>query len=60
MKYTIIIELDENRETCLGCPFCGFDDYCKLQTDGEYEPDTSWDKQLSACPLCPLEEYKKE
>lgn len=47
-KYKVIIELDENRDTCLDCPFCQSDDACALQIT---ESADSWATQLSQCPL---------
>ena len=54
MKYKVIFELDENRKTCLDCPFLDGSDYCNLQDiDVNYEYNDSWDTMLSRCPLIP-------
>jgi len=51
-KYKFIIELNENRTTCFGCPLCGSDDYCKLQDeDFCFINSDTWDAQLKNCPL---------
>ena len=47
-KYKIIIELDENRKSCLKCPFCDPNDICVLQ---DLDFCDSWDEQLKTCPL---------
>ena len=52
VKYKVIIELDENRVTCLRCPFCDPNDICVLQ---DLDFCDSWDEQLKTCPLEKIE-----
>jgi hypothetical protein len=55
MKYKAIIELDEDRNTCMECPFCDADDNCELQDLGNTE---TWSEQLVSCPLESVKEIK--
>jgi len=48
-RYKLIIELEENRKTCVHCPLCDHDSNCILQSNSE-EFDT-WCQQLKLCPL---------
>jgi len=57
MKYKVIIDLDENRKTCLDCPFLDSDDCCKLQDeDTNFLYNDSWESLLSRCPLEKIDE----
>ena len=51
MKYKVVIELDENRKSCINCPLLTPDDYCALQEESDND---SWDTLLSGCPLEPV------
>lgn len=56
-KYMAIVELDENRKTCIECPLCNCDDYCSLQDEDICFSYDSWEQQLTNCPL---EEIKNQ
>ena len=56
MKYIAEIELDENRDTCIGCPILGADDFCKLLDEDDcFINNDTWEWQLANCPLRPMQ-----
>jgi len=60
MKYSVSIELDENRETCINCPLCKVDDSCSmLNEDDCFEHGDTWDWQLANCPLKEMTELER-
>ena len=56
-KYMALIELDENRTTCLNCPILNADDNCVLQPDNQGAE--SWDELLAKCPLVEVQDTSR-
>ena len=52
MIYKVIIELVENRTTCMDCPLCNADDNCTVQ---DLDFTETWSEQLATCPLEKIE-----